>query len=55
MTGLTVLYDAACPLCSRFRDWLREQKLLIRLDLVPAGSVEARQRFPGLDPVGTLG
>ena len=54
VTGLTVLYDAGCPLCSRFRDWLGRQALLVRLDLVPAGSAEARHRFPGLDHARTL-
>ncbi|RYU12334.1 thiol-disulfide oxidoreductase DCC family protein [Nocardioides iriomotensis] len=54
ITGLTVLYDAGCPLCSRFRDWLGRQALLVRLDLVPAGSAEARHRFPGLDHARTL-
>lgn len=53
-TGLTVLYDAACPLCSRFRDWLAVQPVLVRLDLLPAGSAQARARFPGLDHDRTL-
>lgn len=48
-TRLTVLYDAGCPLCSRFRDWLIGQLQLVPLDLVPAGSAEAYQRLPGLD------
>ncbi|MDN4159750.1 thiol-disulfide oxidoreductase DCC family protein [Nocardioides abyssi] len=54
VAGLTVLYDAGCPLCSRFRDWLADQALLVRLDLVPAGSAEARRRFPRLDHGRTL-
>jgi predicted DCC family thiol-disulfide oxidoreductase YuxK len=54
VTGLTVLYDAGCPLCSRFRDWLSGQALLVRLDLVAAGSREARRRFPGLEHDRTL-
>jgi predicted DCC family thiol-disulfide oxidoreductase YuxK len=54
VTGLTVLYDAGCPLCSRFRDWLARQALLVRLDLLPAGSAEARDRFPALDHARTL-
>lgn len=52
--GLTVLYDAACPLCVHLRDWLRRRPKLVPLDLVPAGSAEARARFPGLDPSSTL-
>ena len=51
---LTVLYDAGCPLCSRFRDWLGRQPVLVPLDLVPAGSPEARRRFPTLDHARTL-
>ena len=44
---LTVLHDAACPLCARFASWLREQPTLVPLSLVPAGSAEARALFPG--------
>ncbi|WP_139982744.1 thiol-disulfide oxidoreductase DCC family protein [Nocardioides litoris] len=54
MTALTVLYDAGCPLCSRFRDWLERQALLVPLRLVPAGSPEARALLPGLDHARTL-
>lgn len=52
--GLTVLYDARCPLCLHLRQWLMKQAQLVPLDLVPAASEEARRRFPGLDPAGTL-
>jgi len=51
---LTVLYDAGCPLCTRFRDWLARQPLLVPLDLVPAGSERARALFPTLDHARTL-
>jgi predicted DCC family thiol-disulfide oxidoreductase YuxK len=51
--GITVLYDAECGLCCRFRDWLLEQPLLVRLDLVPCGSPEAHHRFPALDHAAT--
>ncbi|MFJ2607791.1 thiol-disulfide oxidoreductase DCC family protein [Streptomyces sp. NPDC091279] len=47
--GLTVLYDAECSLCSFLRDWLQRQPQLVPLELVPAGSAEARRRFPDLD------
>ena len=47
--GLTVLYDAECGLCAFLRDWLVRQPQLVPLELVPAGSVEARRRFPGRD------
>jgi predicted DCC family thiol-disulfide oxidoreductase YuxK len=51
---LTVLYDGDCSLCTRFREWLAEQALLVPLDLVPAGSDEALRRFPTLDHDRTL-
>ncbi|MET9439993.1 DCC1-like thiol-disulfide oxidoreductase family protein [Streptomyces sp. NPDC006610] len=52
--GLTVLYDAACPLCTHLRDWLARQRQLVPLEFVPAGSDEALRRFPGLDHRSTL-
>ncbi|MFD8262087.1 thiol-disulfide oxidoreductase DCC family protein [Streptomyces griseoluteus] len=52
--GLTVLYDAECGLCTHLRDWLLRQSQLVPLELVPAGSAEARSRFPGVDPARTL-
>lgn len=52
--GLTVLYDADCALCTFLRDWLARQPQLVPLELVPAGSDEARRRFPGLDHRATL-
>jgi len=53
-TGLTVLYDAGCPLCRAARGWLAGRAQLVPLDFVPAGSAEARRRFPGLDHGATL-
>ncbi|MEU9344894.1 DCC1-like thiol-disulfide oxidoreductase family protein [Streptomyces sp. NPDC048278] len=52
--GLTVLYDAECGLCTHLRDWLVRQPQLVPLELVPAGSPEARTRFPGLDHSATF-
>lgn len=51
---LTVLTDPGCPLCRRFADWLARQPLLVPTELVPAGSKEARRRFPTLDHDRTL-
>ncbi|MEU6020762.1 DCC1-like thiol-disulfide oxidoreductase family protein [Micromonospora sp. NPDC047134] len=51
---LTVLYDAHCPICRTAREWLASQAQLVPLEFVPAGSAEARQRFPGLDHEATL-
>lgn len=52
--SLTVLYDAECPTCQRLSAWLAAQVQLVPLDFVPAGSLEARRRFPGLDHRRTL-
>ncbi|WP_316777192.1 thiol-disulfide oxidoreductase DCC family protein [Streptomyces sasae] len=52
--GLTVLYDAECTLCTHLRDWLVRQPQLVPLTLVPAGSDEARARFPELDHAATF-
>ncbi|GHH12914.1 thiol-disulfide oxidoreductase DCC family protein [Streptomyces lanatus] len=52
--GLTVLYDAQCSLCTFLRDWLVKQPQLVPLEMVPAGSEEARRRYPGLDHGATL-
>ncbi|MET9735502.1 DCC1-like thiol-disulfide oxidoreductase family protein [Streptomyces sp. NPDC006458] len=51
---LTVLYDAECALCAHVRDWLGRQAQLVPLDLIPAGSAEARARYPRLDHAATL-
>ncbi|MFJ8000969.1 thiol-disulfide oxidoreductase DCC family protein [Streptomyces sp. NPDC096310] len=51
---LTFLYDAQCGLCVHLRHWLMRQPQLVPLDPVPAGSQEARRRFPGLDHGATL-
>jgi predicted DCC family thiol-disulfide oxidoreductase YuxK len=51
--SLTVLTDPGCPLCRRFADWLARQPLLVPVELVPAGSDEARRRFPTLDHTRT--
>ena len=54
VTGLTVLTDPGCPLCRGFAEWLGRQPLLVPLEIVPAGSAEARRRFPARDPGPTL-
>ena len=51
---LTVLYDAECSLCGFLRDWLVRQPQLVPLEMVAAGSEEARRRFPGLDHRASL-
>ncbi|WP_327661900.1 MULTISPECIES: thiol-disulfide oxidoreductase DCC family protein [unclassified Streptomyces] len=51
---LTVLYDTECPLCTFAHNWLAKQRQLVPLEFVPAGSQEARQRYPELDHAATL-
>jgi predicted DCC family thiol-disulfide oxidoreductase YuxK len=52
--GLTVLFDAGCPICRTARRWLESRPQLVPLEFVAAGSDGARQRFPGLDHAATL-
>jgi predicted DCC family thiol-disulfide oxidoreductase YuxK len=53
MRKLTVLYDARCNLCSRIRSWLETQPSYLELEFLPAGSEQARLRFPQLDHTTT--
>lgn len=48
VTSIAIVYDAACGLCARTRDWIMEQPPLVGLQFVAAGSSEARRRFPQL-------
>jgi len=54
ITALTVLTDPSCRMCRRFADWLGRQPTLVPLELVAAGSDEARRRWPALDHDSTL-
>jgi predicted DCC family thiol-disulfide oxidoreductase YuxK len=51
--ALTVLYDAGCPLCRAAARWLANRPQLVPLHLVPAGSSDARRRFPAIGPAST--
>ncbi len=51
---MTVLYDAGCAVCRRAKEWLEAQPQLVPLEFVPAGSAEARRRYPALDHDATL-
>jgi predicted DCC family thiol-disulfide oxidoreductase YuxK len=51
-TRLTVLFDERCAFCLRCRDWLAAQPCLVQVELLPAGSVEARDRFGGMPWLG---
>jgi predicted DCC family thiol-disulfide oxidoreductase YuxK len=52
ITRLYVLYDAACGLCSRTREWAELQPHLVPLEFIPAGSHRAAQMFPTLQREG---
>jgi predicted DCC family thiol-disulfide oxidoreductase YuxK len=47
-----VLYDPNCRLCAFVAGWLRSQRQLVPVRLVPVGSERARQWFPALDHDG---
>jgi predicted DCC family thiol-disulfide oxidoreductase YuxK len=51
--ALTILYDERCALCRRARDWLLTQRCFLRVELVAAGSEEARRRFGAVPWLGT--
>ena len=53
VTSITIVYDAACGLCTRAKDWITQQAPLVGLQFVPSGSSEAWRRFPQL-PAGEL-
>jgi predicted DCC family thiol-disulfide oxidoreductase YuxK len=48
--SVTVLYDPACGLCAKAKAWLLEQRSLVGLEFVDAGSSVARVRYPQLPP-----
>jgi predicted DCC family thiol-disulfide oxidoreductase YuxK len=53
--ALTVLYDARCELCCAARDWLADQDTCMPIELIAAGSDDARARFPELEHESTQG
>jgi predicted DCC family thiol-disulfide oxidoreductase YuxK len=48
--SITVLYDAACGLCTSAKDWIGKQSPLVGVEFMPAGSTEARRAFPQIVP-----
>ncbi len=52
-TTLTILYDERCVLCRRAAAWLLTQPCLVTVELLPAGSVEARARYGALPWIGS--
>ena len=53
VTSITIVYDAACGLCTRVKGWIGQQVPLVRIRFLPSGSPEVRSRFPQL-PAGEL-
>jgi predicted DCC family thiol-disulfide oxidoreductase YuxK len=53
VTSITIVYDAACGLCTRTKDWIGQQSHFVGIGFLAAGSSEARRRFPQL-PAGEL-
>ena len=49
---LYVLYDSRCGICSRVRTWVGNQRQMVPLVFVAAGSDYARRMFPELDHEG---
>jgi predicted DCC family thiol-disulfide oxidoreductase YuxK len=50
VTSITILYDAACGLCTFARDWIRKQSSLVGIEFVAAGSTQAQRAFPQISP-----
>ncbi len=51
--SITIVYDAACGLCTKAVDWIKQQTPLVDVRFVAAESSEARRLFPQL-PAGEL-
>lgn len=49
---LTVLFDERCALCRRARDWLLTQPCFVEVELLPAGSAIARDRYASMPWLG---
>lgn len=52
-TRLTILYDERCTFCLRCRDWLATQPCLLPVELLAAGSSEARRRYGAMPWLGS--
>jgi predicted DCC family thiol-disulfide oxidoreductase YuxK len=48
VTSITIIYDAACGLCTRTKEWILQQAPCVEIGFVATGSPEARRRFPQL-------
>jgi predicted DCC family thiol-disulfide oxidoreductase YuxK len=54
MRHLNVLYDPACGLCTRVKQWLERQPVYVPLFLIAAGSPAAKRICPALSEPQTL-
>ncbi len=52
MNGLTVVYDANCPLCRRCREWVLAQGHLVHFDFVAADEPWVQDWLGALVPIG---
>jgi predicted DCC family thiol-disulfide oxidoreductase YuxK len=48
VTGISILYDGDCGLCTRTKQWIMQQTPLVKIEMIDAGSAEAKSRFFGL-------
>src|SRR5205823_2580842 len=53
VTSITIVYDPACGLCTRVKEWIGRQVPLVGIQFVASGSSEARRKFAQL-PAGEL-
>jgi len=53
VTGITILYDAGCGICTHTRDWIAQQDAMVRIRFLAADSTEAKNEFSEL-PGGEL-
>lgn len=49
MDTLHVLYDGACPICFRQREWLAKQEAIVPLHFLPHRAEETSNRFPDIE------
>lgn len=49
MKRLTILFDGACTLCTRCRNWLARQPAWVPLEFLPLQDLAVPLRFPGIE------
>jgi predicted DCC family thiol-disulfide oxidoreductase YuxK len=48
ITSITIIYDAACGLCTRVKSWIVQQRSFVGIEFAQSGTAETRARFPRL-------